>query len=253
MAGRPTMFLGVAVVGISSHGLLPFVYFEKQKYMDAVAPYVNAGLHGGGNFESESMVTVSVGVVVDICGAIEGDIQKYADGIMQVLTNCLRSQEVVRDVKPYVVSAFGDMALAVKGGYEPYIPSTMMLLMQASQQSAESQDMVDFINLLRLSILEAYSGIVIGMSEGGKKESIGSHLPAMMQFVSVLSTDNTKDDAILKKAVELVGDLAQELGAAAKPMLHQQFVRQLLDQAGNSQDAEVRNSAKWSFGVVQAL
>jgi importin subunit beta-1 len=221
--------------------------------MDVVAPFINAGLHGGGSFESESMVTVSVGVVVDICGAIEGEIQKYSDGIMEVLTNCLRSQDVVRDVKPHVISAFGDMALAVKGGYEPYMPSTMMLLMQASQQSAESQEMVEFINSLRLSILEAYSGIVIGMSEGNMKESLHSHLPAVLQFVSMLATDTTKDDAILKKAVELVGDLGQELGAAVKPHLHQQFVEQLLQQAGNSQDESVRESARWSFNVVNAL
>lgn len=218
--------------------------------MQAFTPLLVQGLK---SFNIESLVSVSVGVVVDVCAAIGPKFQPYADTVVQVLMECLRDGSVVRDVKPTVVSAFGDIAMAIQGAYEPYLSMTLMLLMQASQQTAESPEMIDFINTLRCSVLEAYSGITVGLSEGKRTDLFVGSVPAVLQFLNMLATDQTKDDLVLQKAVALLGDLANEMGGQVKMHLTQPFVHHLVQQAEISQDDQVRQYAEWSKSKLSSL
>jgi len=230
--------------------LLTFYMFHLQPYMQQFTPLLVQGLQ---QFSIDSMLSVSVGVVVDICAAIGPAFQPFADAVVQVLLQCLRDGSVVRDVKPTVVSAFGDIAMAIQGAYEPYLQVTVMLLMQASQQTAESPEMIDFINTLRTSVLEAYSGITVGLSEGGRADLFVGSVPPVLQFLSTLASDQTKDDMVLQKAVALLGDLANEMGPQVKNHLQQPFVEQLVNQAITSQDESVRQYAEWSREKIKAL
>lgn len=218
--------------------------------MPAFTPLLVQGLKA---FSVEALVSVSVGVVVDICAAIGAKFQPHADQVVQVLMECLRDGSVVRDVKPTVVSAFGDIAMAIQGAYEPYLAMTLMLLMQASQQTADSPEMVDFINTLRCAVLEAYSGITVGLSEGGRTDLFVGNVPAVIQFLGMLADDSSKDDLVLQKAVALLGDLANEMGPQVKMHLVQPFVQQIVQQAEVSQDGQVRQYAEWSKMKLSVL
>lgn len=59
------------------------------------------------------MCSVTVGVLGDICRAIEEQILPYCDRIMLLLVQNLQSPEVHRNIKPQILSAFGDVALAI--------------------------------------------------------------------------------------------------------------------------------------------
>ena len=113
--------------------------------------------------------------------------------------------------------------------------------------------MIDFINTLRCSVLEAYSGITVGLSEGGRTDLFDGSVPAVLQFLNMLATDQTKDDLVLQKAVALLGDLANEMGQQVKMHLTQPFVQQIVQQAEVSQDDQVRQYAEWSKSKLQAL
>ena len=218
--------------------------------MQQFTPLLVQGLK---SFGVDSMVSVSVGVVVDICGAIGTAFQPFADAVVQVLLECLRDGSVFRDVKPTVVSAFGDIAMAIKAAYEPYLQVTVMLLMQASQQTAESPEMIDFINTLRCAVLEAYSGITVGLSEGGRADLFVGSVPPVLQFLSLLASDQNKDDMVLQKAVALLGDLANEMGPHVKMHLQQPSIEQLVHQAEASQDESIRQYADWCRQKIHAL
>ena len=218
--------------------------------MQAFTPLLVQGLKA---FSVESLVSVAVGVVVDVCSAIGGRFQPYADAVVQVLMECLRDSSVVRDLKPTVVSVFGDIAMAIQAAYEPYLQATLMLLMQASQQKAENTDMIDFINTLRCSVLEAYSGIIVGFAEGGRLNLLAPSVPAILQFLNILATDPTKDEQVLQKAVALLGDLANEMGPQVKIHLQQGFIEQLVKEGEASQDEQIREYAIWSREKLQAL
>lgn len=57
--------------------------------------------------------SVTVGVLGDICRAIEEQILPFCDRIMLLLVQDLQSTEVHRNIKPQILSAFGDVALAI--------------------------------------------------------------------------------------------------------------------------------------------
>mmetsp|Transcript_9239 Transcript_9239/g.22616 ORF Transcript_9239/g.22616 Transcript_9239/m.22616 type:complete len:670 (+) Transcript_9239:1-2010(+) len=222
------------------------------KYLDAFIPLLLQGL---GTLELTNLCLICTGGVVDLCASLQNLIQPYADGIMEAMFNIIRDVSVHRDVKPAVISCFGDVAMAIGAAYQPYMQLTMMLLMQASQQQApdDNDDMVAFINKLRCSVLEAYSGIIVGLAEGNALAIIVPNVPNIMSFLSLLSNDGSKDETVLQKAVTLLGDIANEMGdkPEIKQQMNQPFVAQLMREALSSQNETIRQEAQWAAEVVQ--
>jgi len=67
-------------------------------------------------------------------------------------------------VKPHVISVFSDISLAIEGDFERYTNVILGILKQAGEVNlspdTEDEDLIDYINNLRNSILEAYTGIL---------------------------------------------------------------------------------------------
>jgi importin subunit beta-1 len=75
-----------------------------------VVAAVNQVQHGSTCF-------AAVGVIGDICRQLQGDSAPYCNEFMDVLLRALTADDVARSVKPAVLSAFNDMALAL-GAYK---------------------------------------------------------------------------------------------------------------------------------------
>ena len=62
---------------------------------------------------------------------------------------------------------FWGYCVAIGAAFEPYLQFALMLLMQApsTRAPANDEDLIDYVNLLRESILEAYTGIVQGLGD----------------------------------------------------------------------------------------
>ncbi|GKZ01533.1 hypothetical protein MPSEU_001103900 [Mayamaea pseudoterrestris] len=227
------------------------------KYLSHIIPHVIQGLR---SFQAQELCIISVGVVVDICTAVGPAIQPYCDQIVEALKTTLADSHVPRDVKPVVISCFGDIALAITGAYEPYVEVSAMLLMQASRQcmtSSDDDDMLSFINDLRLAILEAYSGIVIGLADGNKLHLFMASVQSIFQFLEYLSTpESDKDDRVLAKAVALVGDIVQQLQSnykdSIKAAVNQAWLGNLLMEASVSSD-EARQNAIWTRSICEEV
>jgi importin subunit beta-1 len=229
----------------------PFIpcYFGLQKYLSGIMPFILVGLR---NFEAKHLCVTCVGVVVDICGAVGNQIQPFCDEIASALVECLKDGSVHRDIKPVMLSCFGDMAMAIGASFEPYLQVSAMLLMQASQAPIQlgDDDLVDFINRLRVSVLDSNMGIVAGLADGNVLHLFVRYIPLILQFIQVLSTpESYKDDLCLQKAV---GDIAQQMGSNAeiRQQLNQPFVGQLLQEAGRSTVDATRDIAMWAHSVL---
>ena len=59
---------------------------------------------------------MTVGVVGDLCRALDLKILPFCDGVVYQLLQNLQSTTLHRSVKPPILSCFGDLALAVGGG-----------------------------------------------------------------------------------------------------------------------------------------
>lgn len=221
------------------------------KYMPALAPFLIMGLK---NFQAFHVCSIAVGLVGDIARSIEGKIQPYCYDIMAALVESLQNQSVHRNVKPPVLACFGDIAMALGNAFEPYLQMSMMMLMQASQTAMPEDDdeLIEFVNQLRESVLEAYTSIVQGFKDGGRIDLMTVYVAPIMQFLQALSAEENKDSEVISKAAGLLGDIASAMGRNVKDHLSQPFVHALLAEAYSNGDESTRETCNWARGVVQA-
>jgi importin subunit beta-1 len=220
--------------------------------MPALQPYLLAGLR---LFEAFEVCRVSVGIVGDLTRSLEIKIQPYTRDIMDVLVASLKDPSLDRSVKPIVLSCFGEIAMALNEHFEPYVQACLMLLMQASGMEApqDDDDMIDYINELRGSVLEAYTGIVTGLNDGNRLDLLSSYLPALVQFLQRIAADPNRDAAIIKSAAGLIGDIAKPYGKQIKEQIHQPFIGQLLNEAAQARDPDTVAIANWAMSEVQNI
>ena len=224
------------------------------KYMQALQPYLMNGLR---NFEAYQVCTVAVGLVGDISRAIEGEMKPYCDEIMSALIEALQNSSLHRSVKPPVLSCFGDIALAIGAGFEPYLQVSLMMLLQAAQTRApdDDDDLIDYVNMLREGILEAYTGIIQGLKDGNRTDLLLPYVDAIMGFLEMLASDrkNDYDNEVLGKAVGLIGDISSSLGVQIKTQIQQPYVMELLKEGHATGEPEIVNTCNWATQVVQQI
>lgn len=195
---------------------------------------------------------MAVGTVGDISRNIEAQIQPYCDEIMNALIDSLKDSTIHRSVKPPVLSCFGDIAMAIGAAYQPYLQFSVMLLMQASNTRVphDDDDLIEYFNLLRESILEAYVGILQGLRDGNLLNQFMQYVSSVLVFLEDLSNDPNRDDFVLSKAIGLVGDLAQAMGPQIRDQINKQFVAKLLSDGMTSGDPSMAEMSSWASQVV---
>ena len=113
---------------------------------------------------------VIVGVVVEICGAVGKKLKPHCGQIMEGLIACLSDRSVDRETKPVVFSCIGDIAMALGSDFEPYFNTALSIAMDAIHKiqaieafvNSGDRSLIDFINRLQISLLEMYTGMIMG-------------------------------------------------------------------------------------------
>jgi len=232
--------------------LADVVESEFEKYMTALQPFLLIALR---QFEAYGVCNVAVGLVGDISRAIEAKIEPFTKDIMEALVESLKDPTLHRSVKPSVLSCFGELATAISAAYEPYVQHSMMLLMQAAATDPPQDDdeMIEYINGLRECVLEAYTGIISGLAEGKRIDLLSSYVGSILQFLNKIANDPNRDDAIMRGAIGLIGDMAQSMGNSIKTQINQPFIANLLQEGARSPTQETVDVANWATGIVQTL
>ncbi|XP_028798892.1 importin subunit beta-1-like [Neltuma alba] len=218
------------------------------KYMPEFYKYLEMGLQ---NFEDYQVCAITVGVVGDVCRALEEKILPYCDGIMTQLLKDLSSNQLHRSVKPPIFSCFGDIALAIGENFEKYLLYAMPMLQSAAELSAHTSgaddDMIEYTNSLRNGILEAYSGIFQGFKGSPKTQLLMPYAPYILQFLDSLYMAKDMDDVVTKTAIGVLGDLADTLGSSAGPLIQQSVSsKDFLKECLSSDDHLIKESAEWA-------
>ena len=233
-------------------GIADLVGEDFEKYMPSLLPFLLLGLR---TFEAYQVCQIAVGLVGDITRALESKVEPYTQAIMEALVESLKDTTLHRSVKPPVLSSFGDVALAIGARFEPYLQFSMMLLLQASGTTApeDDDDMIEYVNLLREAVLEAYTGIIQGLKDGNRPDLFIPFVQPVTQFLQLIASDPNRDDFVLSKSAGVIGDLASSIGPAIKDHLNQAFVKQLLHDANATGDDSTMETAQWSMAQVTQL
>lgn len=195
------------------------------RYLEYLMDLVLQGLNNHAEYQ---VCQNAVGVVGDICRTVEGAIDPYCDKIVAILHNNLKDEHLNRDVKPPTLAVFGDIALAIGPNFERFLQDCMSTIFAAAQTDVdrEDEDLVEYLNTLRESILEACTGIIQGLNGDSERNipSKGRLLEAyaepLLQFVAHIATEvkNNGDVSplVVKGAIGVIGDLVFVLGQPVK-------------------------------------
>jgi importin subunit beta-1 len=197
-------------------------------YVGAFRRFLMAALR---NVQDHRVNMLAVSVVSDLAHALGPDITSLCDEILTIFLQNLQSNMLDREAKPVIISTMGDIALAITSQFHRYLPFVMMVLLQASQtQIQASADVyeVEFVNSLRVSILEALVGIITGLREGKCLGHFESYLDPTIQFLDIVASDANRDDHVLRVALGLLGDLISSYGKASNYFLQHPCVSNLI-------------------------
>ena len=181
------------------------LYYYVQKYMEALAPFLVSGLE---NYEAFQVCAIVVGLIGDICRSIEADITIYCNNIMNGLVRLLQDPHLHRSVKPPVLSCFGDIAMAIGASFEPFLKMCIFMLASASntQVPPDDEELVEYLQLLREGILEAYTGIIQGLKDGNRIQLLeNKDVEGMISLLEKIANEADKDEEVVSKSVGLLG------------------------------------------------
>ncbi|KAG1660011.1 hypothetical protein FOA52_009831 [Chlamydomonas sp. UWO 241] len=192
------------------------------KYLPDFSQYLKTGLT---NYLEWQVCLSTVGVLGDVCRAVEDGILPYCDDIMSLLVQNLGCEDVHRTIKPQILSAFGDIALVVGDKFEKYLEAVLRVLKQAMQLSISAAqsgdgDFTDYNNALRNGILDAYAGIIHGMGQAKTEQYIKAELPSILAFVASIGEGGELDDDVARSSVNLLGDVCSVFVGVGQ-LLHQ--------------------------------
>jgi importin subunit beta-1 len=141
-----------------------------QKYMDAFSPFLYNALN---NQEEPALCSMAVGLVSDITRSLGENVQPYCDAFMNSLLNNLRSTALGNQLKPAILQSFGDIAHAIHGAFENYLPVVAQVLQQAGQVTLSTEgnyELIDYITSLREGIMDAWDGCIVAMKSSNKSK-----------------------------------------------------------------------------------
>ncbi|KAF9971460.1 karyopherin beta [Actinomortierella ambigua] len=226
---------------------------EFARYLETFAPFLFTALQ---NHEEYQLCSIAVGLIGDICRSLGNQAMAYSDGFMTTLLQNLQNPLLNRNVKPAILSCFGDIALAIEDKFVTYLDVTMNVLAQACQIRASHMDydMIEYVNQLREGIVDAYVGIVQAMKAGGKGALLMPYLPQMFEFMQSIYVDPERSDNVLRSMMGLIGDLAETFpGGEIKQLLTVDWVHMCLKEgrSGRHVTLMTKEIARWAREMVK--
>ncbi|KAK3828449.1 MAG: armadillo-type protein [Benniella sp.] len=223
------------------------------RYLESFAPFLFSALS---NHEEYQLCSIAVGLIGDICRSLGSQSASYCNNFMTTLLQNLQSPVLHRNVKPAILSCFGDIALAIEGQFANYLDVAMSVLAQACNIRAAptDYDMIDYVNQLREGIVDAYVGIVQGLKAAESSQLLGPHLLHMFEFLANVFSDPERSDNLLRSMIGLIGDLADSFpGGEIKQFLIQEWIAQCLKEGRSSRQQSVttKEVARWAKEMVK--
>lgn len=221
------------------------------KYMQHFAHFLLVGLK---SYQEYQVCNIAVGVVNDLAAALGPDLVPYCDDIMTTLLENLRALELNRDVKPVIIACFGDIALNIGGMFEKYLPVVMNVMDQAGKTKVPAHDdeMLEYLNVLRENICEAYTGILQGLKTE-KPDIFLTYVSQVLEFIHMVAQDQNMDEAVCRACVGVIGDLANVFGKKAATLTTNQYVTQMVANATQSEDEATRDAGRWTMAQLQMI
>uniref|UniRef100_A0A915L5R3 Importin subunit beta-1/Transportin-1-like TPR repeats domain-containing protein n=1 Tax=Romanomermis culicivorax TaxID=13658 RepID=A0A915L5R3_ROMCU len=254
-AARGTTVMEDALMAASA--LITVLGSDFMPYFEHFKMFLIAGLR---NHSEHQVCQAAVGIVADLSRSLGDKILPFTDELLSLLLEILNDSTMDKSVRPQVVAVFGDVALAIGPHFFKYLETILTVLMQAATADVDRTDFdaVDYLNQLRESCLEAYTGILQGF-KGDSKELTGElqriqpYINQIIEFLDRISADANQPDSVLAAAAGLIGDLLTVYGASILKALDRDPIQNLLHKARWSKSAKAKTLGNWASKVLRKL
>jgi importin subunit beta-1 len=220
-----------------------------QKYMEAFSPFLYNALN---NQEEPALCSMAVGLVADITRSLGENVQPYCDAFMNSLLNNLRSPALGNQLKPAILQCFGDIAHAIHGAFEPYLPVVAQVLQQAGQVNLTTEgnyEMIDYITSLREGIMDAWDGCIVAMKLSNKTNLIVPYMDSIFDLLRNIQQDSNRTEGLLRSSCGVIGDIAEAFpNGDFREYFRHDFLTAMAREARSNQDfgSRTRDTARWA-------
>ncbi|KAH8662048.1 putative KAP95 protein [Xylariales sp. PMI_506] len=244
------------------------------KYMDAFTPFLYNAL---GNADEPSLCSMAIGLVSDITRSLGERSQPYCDNFMNYLLNNLRvhiphiqfshvkiltivssqSAALGNQFKPAILQCFGDIANAIGGHFETYLPVVAQVLQQAANVTASpdgSYEMYDYVISLREGIMDAWGGIIGAMKISNKTQALQPFVQSIFQILNIISQDMNRSEALMRSSMGVIGDLADAYpGGELVDGFRQDWLTAMIKETKTNREFQPRtiDTARWAREQVK--
>lgn len=218
-----------------------------EKYMNAFYPFLVKALQ---NVDSPTCDT-AIGLVADLSQSLRKLILPYIQTILQILGETLNNPDIRRELRPAILSCFGDIANAIGIDFEPYMETVVNICVSASSMRIEKNQIeeVDYVLSVKEAVLDCYVGLVSASSED--PSMILNFIRVIFQFLEEVNKDYnlSTTDSVMKSAVGILGDIAQIFphGEFRQAYL-QPWVTEFIKKARSNPDfsSQTKDTARWA-------
>ncbi|NXN31114.1 IMB1 protein, partial [Nycticryphes semicollaris] len=232
---------------------------EFLKYMDAFKPFLGIGLK---NYAEYQVCLAAVGLVGDLCRALQSNILPFCDEVMQLLLENLGVSVYL--LISWLVTVGLHAEKKVGGGRSRSVRHALKISVTERAPSPpvpfqSDYDMVDYLNELREGCLEAYTGIIQGLK--GDQENVHPdvmlvqpRVEFILSYIDHIAGDEDHTDGVVACAAGLIGDLCTAFGkdvlklVEARPMIHE-----LLTEGRRSKTNKTKTLATWATKELRKL
>ncbi|ODV83247.1 hypothetical protein CANARDRAFT_9821 [[Candida] arabinofermentans NRRL YB-2248] len=218
-----------------------------EKYMASFLPFLTKALE---NTESP-VCEAAIGLVVDVSHSLGDAFIPYCQGFMAILGNTLSNPNVRRELRPLILSCFGDIASSIGHEFIQYLQVVMNICNSAQQLEADDQSIEteDYILSVKEAVLDTYVGIVAGLHD--YPDALSSYNMQMINFLMSVYTNPTmsSSDSVCRAAVGIIGDLAQIFSdGRLREFYEQDWVSDFIKKTrNNSRFSQVtKDTARWA-------
>lgn len=152
------------------------------------------------------------------------------------------------------------MALSIGPDFKKYLNIVLQMLTHATQVQIDPNDydMIDYLNELRESVLEAYTGIVQGLKGVDKSPNddvnlLQPHVHFIINYVISIAKDSELSDGNIAIASGLIGDMCSAFGPPLLQLVEDVHIQQLLAEGKNSRTGRTKTLANWALKEIKKL
>jgi importin subunit beta-1 len=200
------------------------------RYLQAFLPYIISAIK---NWQLTDTCETAIRLIGHISRALEGDMACICDQVITVFLELIMTPHLPFAIKTAIISAFGDISLAIKDDFTKYLGHVLPIFKAATEEvmrhrlDTADEDELDIIHSFCLALVEGIQGLLQGVGQA-QSEHLFPYIPLFIALLAYVSEDKEKEENIARGAVGLIGDMILLYGESIVAQFNQPFVKKLL-------------------------